>query len=597
MNHLKSIFLFVFLSFLLGSPAWGKEVPKKLKVRSVTFEGNQAFGYESLKRVMLTRPSRFLSRSHYYPQIFQDDLENVILFYQQNGYLGAQITDTVVNIDSTEWVVHVYIQISEGELTRVEGVAVFGNAVFTDSLLLRKIGIKAGDPFKRMKIQDASLSILSLYANKGYLEAEVKPDIRINSETHRALIDFGIQEKTQFTIGEIHLEGLKKTRPRVIRRELLFRRGEVINYSRLLESQRKLYLTGLFQSVFIRPQPPAGGDSTRKDVLVQLQENESFEFNLAVGYGSVEKARTRIEAFNTNLAGTALKAGLTTRISFVGRGVEASFTEPWTLGFRWRTDVNLVFEYLEEPGYDLTRKGGRLVIGRTFGKRSTASLTYRYEDAKLSNVQVSPIPRELKTNVRSLMLSLIHDTRDNLFNSKHGTYLEWNNELAGSFLRGTDTFVRSIGRFKYFHSWRPSTIVATAVEIGWMDFFGTSKDIPLNERFYAGGPNSLRGFGYRLVGPLDAERDPIGGRVKVAWNIVEIRQSLYKMIGLAFFADVGNVWAQPKDLHFGDLRTCAGLGLRANTPIGIVRLDYGINLRPEKEEPSAKLYFNMGQAF
>jgi outer membrane protein insertion porin family len=597
MNRLKSIFLFAFLSFLLGSFAWGQEAPKKLKVRSVTFEGNQAFGYENLKRVMLTRPSGFLSRSHYYPQIFQDDLDNVMLFYQQNGYLDAQITDTVVNIDSTEWVVQVYIRISEGELTRVEGVAVFGNAVFSDSLLVRKIGIKAGDPFRRMKIQDASLSILSLYANKGYLEAEVKPDIRINSETHRALIDFGIQEKAQFTIGEIRLEGSKKTRPRVVRRELLFRKGKVINYSRLLESQRRLYLTGLFQSVFIRPQPPASGDFTTKDVLVQLQENESFEFNLAVGYGSVEKARTRIEVFNTNLAGTALKAGLTTRISFVGRGLEASFTEPWTLGFRWRTDVNLLLEYLEEPGFDLTRKGGRLVIGRTFGKRSTASLTYRYEQAKLSNIEVSTIPEELKSNLRTLMLSAIYDTRDNLFNSKSGAYLEWNNELAGSFLRGTDTFVRSIGRLKYFHPWRPSTIVATAVEIGWMDFFGTSKDIPLNERFYAGGPNSLRGFGYRLVGPLDAERDPIGGRVKVAWNIVEIRQSLYKMIGLAFFADVGNVWAQPKDLHFGDLRTCAGLGLRANTPIGIVRLDYGMNLKPEEEEESAKLYFNMGQAF
>jgi outer membrane protein insertion porin family len=546
---------------------------------------------------MLTRPSGFLSRSHYYPQIFQDDLENVILYYQQNGYLNAEIIDTVVNIDSTEWVVDVYIQISEGELTRVEGVAVFGNVVFGGSLLLRKIGIKAGDPFQRMKIQDASLSILSLYANKGYLEAEVKPDIRINSETHRALIDFGIQEKTQFTVGEVHLEGSKKTRPRVVRRELLFRRGEVINYSRLLESQRRLYLTGLFQSVFIRPQSPASGDSTTKDILVQLQENESLEFNLAVGYGSVERARTRVEVFNTNLVGTALKAGLTTKISFVGRGIEASFTEPWTFGSRWRTDVNLLLEYLEEPGYDLTRKGGRLVIGRTFGKRSTASLTYRHEDAKLSNIQVSPIPTELKTNVRSLMLSLIHDTRDNLFNSSRGVYLGWNNELAGSFLRGTDTFVRSIARLKYFYPWRRSSVVASALEIGWMDFFGTSKDIPLNERFYAGGPNSLRGFGYQLVGPLDAERDPIGGRVKVVWNLVEIRQSLYKMIGLALFADVGNVWTKPEDFHFGDFRTCAGLGLRANTPIGIVRLDYGMNLKPEKEEPSAKLYFNMGQAF
>lgn len=579
------------------SSVFAKEVSKKLKVRSVTFEGNQAFSDHRLRKVMLTRPSRFLSPSYYYSQIFQDDIENLVLFYQQNGYLEAKIIDTLVSIDSTEWVTNIQVQVAEGELTRVEGVTLFGNTVFADSVLLQKIGIKPDDPFRRMEIQDATLSILTLYANKGYLDAEVKPDILINPETHRALIDFGIQEKNQFTIGGIHLEGLKKTKPRIIERELLFRPGEVVNYSRLLESQRRLYLTGLFQSVFIRPQPPADGDSTKKDILIELQENESLEFNLAVGYGSIEKARTRIEVFNTNLAGTALKAGVSTKISFVGRGMEASFTEPWTFGSRWRTDVNLLLEYLEEPGFHLTRKGGRLVVGRTFGKRSTASLTYRYEDAKLSKIKVSTIPEELKSNLRTLMLSLVYDTRDNLFNSKRGTYLEWNNELAGSFLRGTNTFMRSTGRFKYFYLWRHSTIIACALEIGWMDFFGTSHDIPLNERFYAGGPNSLRGFGYRLVGPLDAEEDPIGGRFKIVWNLLEIRQSLYKMIGVAIFADIGNVWSVPNDFHFEDLRTSAGFGFRANTPIGILRLDYGVNVKPKKGEPQGKLYFNMGQAF
>ena len=155
---------------------------------------------------------------------------------------------------------------------------------------------------------------------------------------------------------------------------------------------------------------------------------------------------------------------------------------------------------------------------------------------------------------------------------------------GGSHSRSDDSGIESVTYLK-------------ASNTGWMDFFGTSKDIPLNERFYAGGPNSLRGFGYQLVGPLDKERDPIGGRLKVAWNVLEIRQSLYKMIGLAFFADVGNVWLGPKHFHFNDFRSCVGAGLRANTPIGIVRLDYGINLGPKEGEPQAKLYFNMGQAF
>jgi len=593
----KLIFCLVVLLCLLHGQAAAKEISKKIKVISVTFEGNQAFSESRLKGVMLTRPSRFLSPSHYHPDIFQDDLKNLALFYQQNGYLEFQILDTQVNIDSIQNQAEIHVSLSEGELTLVEGVAVLGNAVFSDSLLLQRIKIKTGGPFRQKRIQDATLSLLTLYANNGYLEAEVKTDIRINSETHRALIDFAIEEKTQFTISGIRLEGATKTRPQVIKRELLFGPGEVVNYSRLLESQRGLYLTGLFQSVFIRPQPPLDGDSAGKDIVVELKESEPLEFNVAVGYGSVEKGRARVEVFNTNLLGTARKAGLATRMSFVGRGVEASFTEPWTLGFRWRTDVNLLWEYAEEPGFDLTRKGGRLVIGRTFGRRSTASLTYRYDDVRLSNIQVRAVPDELKTNLRTLTLSLIYDTRDNLFNSTQGLYLEWSNELAGSFLSGTNTFVRSQGTLKYFYPWKRSTIIGSALEIGWMDFFGESRDIPLNERFYAGGPNSLRGFGYQLVGPLDAEEVPIGGRLKAVWNLLEIRQSLYKMIGMVAFADMGNVWSKPEDFNFHDIRTCLGSGLRANTPIGIIRVDYAINLKPQREEPGWKLYFNMGQAF
>ncbi|KPL03074.1 MAG: hypothetical protein AMJ90_04110 [candidate division Zixibacteria bacterium SM23_73_2] len=595
--NLKSIFCLTFISFFLLSNIQAREPSSKLKVKSVAFEGNQAFSQQRLRRVMLTRSSKFLSPSYYYPQIFEDDLENLLLFYQQNGYLDAQILGTQVSIDSIDNEVYIHIKLSEGELTRVEGVAVFGNLVFGDSLLLQKIKIRPTDPFIQKKIDDAILSFLTLYANNGYLDAEVKPDIRINPETHRALIDFLIDEKNQYTIGEIHLQGLKKCRPGIIKRELLFKKGEVIKYTRLLESQRRLYLSGLFQSVFIRPQPAAFGDSTKKDILIELLENEPFEFNLAVGYGSVEKGRARIEAFNTNLAGTARKVGLSTKISFVSRGVEASFTEPWTFGFRWRTDVNLLFEYLEEPGFDLNRKGGRLVIGRTFGKRSTASITYRYEDAKLSKIQVATIPEELKTNLRTLTLSFIYDTRDNLFNSTQGFYFEWNNELAGSFLRGTDTFMRLQGRFKYFHPLKRSTIIASALEIGWMDFFGTSRDIPLNERFYAGGPNSLRGFEYQLVGPLDAKEIPIGGRLKAVWNLIEIRQSIYKIIGMVVFADIGNVWSEPREFHFRDFRTSAGFGLRVNTPIGILRADYGINLKPRNGESPGQLIFNMGQTF
>jgi outer membrane protein insertion porin family len=172
--NLRTVFCFIIFFLFLGSGILAKEPSRRLKVSSVTFVGNQVFSDHRLQRVMLTRPSGFLSRSYYYPEIFEDDLKSLVLFYQQNGYLEAQIEDTQVNIDTTNRVVHVHIRISEGELTLIEGVTVFGNYVFSDSLLFNRVAIKPKEPFKRMKIQDATLSLLTLYANSGYLEAEVK---------------------------------------------------------------------------------------------------------------------------------------------------------------------------------------------------------------------------------------------------------------------------------------------------------------------------------------------------------------------------------------------------------------------------------------
>jgi outer membrane protein insertion porin family len=590
------LLLSILLSLLVGSGAPSANDSEKFKVTSVVFDGNKAFSERSLKKVMLTRKAGFLRPSYYHPDIFKEDLLSLEEFYRQNGYLEIALGEVRIVIDSTKQTVDILIPITEGELTHVEDLAFLGNTVFSDDVLFEKANIRSGDPLKRLEIQNTAVAILTLYSNNGYLETDATPDVRINEETHRALVDFLIEENNQFRVGQILLEGADKTKPAVVQRELLFSPGDIVRYSHLLQSQRDLYLTGLFESVFIRPQPPADEDSAKKDILVELRERMAWELNAGIGYGSIEKARLTLGLANMNLAGTARKVGLTGKISFVNRRAEISFTEPWTLGYRWRTDINLLTEYAEEPGFDLTRTGGRIEVGRSFSHRSSASLTYRQEQVNLRHIRVRPVPEKYKINLRTLTLSLVYDTRDNLFNSTRGLYLEWTNEMAGAFLRGTDTFVRSIGRAKYFHRLTGSTLLAHSLEAGWMDVFGSSREIPLNERFFTGGPNSLRGFEYRLVGPLDENDYPLGGKFKTTLNL-EVRQGLYKWVGGVLFTDMGNVWKEMEGAHLDDIRVSPGLGLRVNTPLGIFRCDYGINVKPRRNEASGRVVFNMGQAF
>lgn len=597
MRIFRTLIGLILLWWMFSSVLWATEMKQKWIVRSVSFEGNSEISSYRLKKVMLTKPANILSRKRFHSSIFAEDLKSIQQLYQNQGYLEAQIIDTLVHRDSLKYKVDIQITIEEGQRTSVEGIEIFGNSAFPDGVLIKQINLKKGAPFRRKRVKDGTMTMLTSYANAGYLDAEIEPEVRVNTETHRALIDFHIEEGPQFYIASIRIDGNLITREDVIRRELEFFPGDIVKRSALLESQRQLYLTGLFQSVFIRPVPVTSEVFPRQDVLIELKENESIEFNASLGYGTLEKARAKIGIYFNNIFGTARRFGITPRVSFIYRGIEASYTEPWTFGTRWRTDVNTWIDYIEEPGYNLLRKGGRVTVGRNLNRFLSISMEYRNENSELSNIEVSSVPQELDVFVRSAKVTPIYDSRDNMFNTKKGVYLEWSNELAGSFLGGSDTFLRSIWRVKYFSTLRLNTTAGTALEVGWMDHFGGSDEIPLNERFYAGGPNILRGFEYQKVGPLDADGTPMGGQFKVVWNVVEIRQVIYKMIGTAFFMDVGNVWDQADNFAWADARVSPGLGLRVNTPIGIVRGDVGFNLAPQRDESGVQFYFNVGQAF
>ena len=593
---MRKRYLFSFLLIVLMIiPAGMYAAKNAFKVTSVTFEGNNIYRSRTLQEVMVTRASKFLRPAYYYPEIFSEDMKNLVLFYHQNGYLQAKVADYSLERSEEKKQVSIIIQIFEGEPTYIEGIAIFGNTVFPDSILVRAIGLQKGNLLQQKKVQDATYKLLTMYANKGFLDAEVVPDIRINDEHHRALIDFQITEHEQFSIRDIIINGLEITKKKIIMRDLTFKSDEIVDYSKLLASQRALYLTGLFESVFIRP-VTIDSLSSKKDIQIDIKEKIPGEFNLGLGYGSLDKARIFSELQHSNLWGTAQKVSLSGKLSSITRKIEASYTEPWTFGIRLKTDVNLFDTFNKEPGYDVLQYGVKIIVGKSFTEHSSASLAYRYEKVRFSHVKVQELPDKYKSNLNSLTLSAIHDERDNIFNTTRGFVLSGESEIAESYQTTSDIFGSLVLIGKYYVPASTSTTLAFSLEAGGITLFRRSTSIPLNERFYTGGPHSLRGFSYRKVGPLDDKGNPIGGRYKVVANL-EVRQTIYKFIGGVIFFDFGNVWRFLKDVKRQPMRSCPGIGLRVATPLGVVRCDYGFNLFPQKGEPSGKIYFSLGQAF
>ena len=594
-QHEKFV-LALLLMWSLSGPVFAAEAQKP-KVRQVTYSGNTSYDASRLEGLMLTRPSRFLATSRFHREIFQDDLETLLAFYKQNGFLEARIVDTLMALDSLRNEIDITIDIEEGPRTFVEGVTVFGNRFFADSVLRAHIGIASGDPLRRPVIEDAVVSLLSLCAEHGFLEASVTPSVQVNDSAHMALVDFSLHEGGRSRIGSIVISGADGCRQYVIRRELSFAEGDTVKYSELIGSQRRLYLTGLFESVFVRPAPPAGEDSTEREIRVEVKEKPSGELSFSVGYGTVEKVRGRTELSISNLAGTARKAGIGVEGSFIKQGASISFSEPWTLGTRWKTDLSVFGQFKQEPAYHSETIGGKATIGRKLGWHTSLAVSYRLENTNLSRIDLTVPVEEPDPRIRSLGLALSYDSRDNLFDPSVGWYVSWSNELAGGFLQGSNTFAKSVMTVKGFRSLGRQTVVGSALELGWMDSFESSDDVPVSERFYTGGPTSLRGFGYQEVGPLDANDEPFGGQVKLVWNVIEVRRSLYKMFGGVIFVELGGVWTDLKSARVAELRTDLGTGLRVNSPLGILRLDLGINPDRRGDEPATRLSFSMGQAF
>ena len=596
---IKSMRILAFLIALWALTAsWAfADKPPKIKVVGVTIEGNHVYSEDRLMHLMVLRPSSFFHKSNYNQRLFDDDKSSIVQFYQQNGYLDAKIAESEVKVDTLKHTARLSITIDEGPLTKVEGLAVFGNTVLSDSALLAQIKLKPGDAYKKTRVQDGLVGIISLYADRGFLDAALKPDIKINDKSHLALIDITVTEGRKYYIDNILIKGLDKTRKYVVTRELTFARGQLVSYSKLLDSQKKLYLTGLFESVFINPQPAADSIANQKDILIEIKERLTSEFNVSVGYGSVERARGRITLEIDNLAGTARQIRTNLIGSFIQRRAEIIFSEPWTLGLRLKTDYDMFYEYLVQPGFTIRHYVASLSETKSFGEQTTLTTALNFENAHLIHVEVVDSLKDFTPKTRSLTLSFINDTRDDIFNSSRGRYVQLDNEFASSLLRGSNSYIKPILTVKKFWPVTRNTVFCTALNLGWIGQLGKNREVPLNQRFYAGGPNSIRGFGYQLVGPLDENQLPIGGNFKIVWNALEIHQAIYKIIGAEAFVDIGNVWLRMKNVHLKDLRVGTGPGLRANTPIGIVRVDLGINVFPRDNESRLRLAFNIGNAF
>lgn len=569
---------------------------EQLKLVSLEFSGNKIIQSRVLKKLFLTRESGFFHRAGFNQEIFEADLQALVKFYHNQGYLEAQVLDVTTIPDSSRQDIYIVVQLVEGVQSFIDNIAVSDDYSFQSPAIHKRLKCRRGQAFNQHRLNQDVDFLLKYLGEMGYITATVQPELHVNRARHQVSIRLLIRQGPRLKIGTIKFFNIKSIHPAVIQRELLVKSGEFYNINRIEKTRKRLKELGLFRNVQIQ-YAPAGVDSPGVyNLFFIFEERENGELNFGCGYGSEDKFRLSVELFHKNFMGHARQIGARTSASHLQQRIEFSFTEPWLFNRYTKFDFTLFAGRQVQPNYQLAQLGGRMTFSYQFNRITTFTLAFHDRNVKLSEIRGHPNFYSSIGKTRSLTVSFIRDSRNNLMQPTKGSYANCMYESAGGFLKGTNAFQKLHFELRKFIKLHRFLIVAAAVQIGCGRGERGGWKLPLEERFYAGGGHSIRGFQKREVGPAALDGAPTGGNMLLIEKF-ELRFPLKNQWSLLCFSDMGNVYGLVLSLRQTTLRKTAGFGLRYHSPVGIARLDVGFKLNPKPHEDWGRIHFSFGHAF
>lgn len=586
---------------------------KQHRIRKITFEGNKAYPDKRLLKVISTRPDTLFTSGVLNEQTLQQDMDRLKAFYQDNGFIDAE---AVSSVDYADKGIVILIKIDEGYQYFVGKVDIEGNKVISTGQIIKELKMNPEQPYSPNNLRFDVITIQTLYFDKGYMSCRVRPVTSLNKEKKTIDITYILTEGDQSYVGEIRITGNTKTKDSVIRRELRLYPGEKFDGAKLKKSKQRLYDLGYFDEVIFDTEPTKVPNE--KELLVRVKEAKTGEFSFGGGYSSVDQLVGFVEVTQRNFdltnfktftgAGQILK--IKAEIGSVNQNYTISFTEPWIFGYPYLFGFDLFnFDRRKKEslgyGYSEKRRGGALRFGKEFDDYDRADLKYRLEEVKIGDVSSDASSalkdEEGKNTISSLALSLTRDTTDSKFNPMSGHILSATGEDAGGIFAGDKDFYKLTGLADFFFNYKKKLVLELKARGGWEDEYDDSKYVPIYERFFAGGANTVRGYKERSIGPRDSKTgDPIGGEAMFVAN-AEATYPIFKNFKIAVFYDIGNVWENSEDANIkgDDFKSGTGVGIRVKTPIGPVKVDMGYPL--DKAHPGDKqkirFHFSMTRGF
>ena len=585
----------------------------KVEVKAVHFSGNRAFSDEELRGLMQNRPRSRVSwggpSGVFREDLLAEDLDQIRSRYRSLGYLQAEVHIAPPERSEDQRWVTLTLEIAEGAPTVVGALEVEGAGGLLESPT-KGIDLKPGAPFSPEAMEKDRRKLVSALSSLGYVDAEVTAGSGspVEKEGRNSVdVHFGVKPNEQVRIGRVVIQQNYVTRDSVVRRALPFHTGDPLDPGKLAEGQSQLYRQGLFRSVSIEPLQTTG---PVRDVAVRVAERPAGELQYGFGYDTRIGLRNFLQIGHKNLGGTGDQATLRGDINLAPKDFvpdEYILTLDGRHPRFWASPYDLrgTFTYQQTKRSrsidEFSIRSFRFSNGfeREFFKGLRGSLLLEYEDADIFDVDSDVILTGKDTGrlrIVSLNPILIYDGRDDAFAPTRGVF-DSLRVRYGSPAFGSDIdFLKLVLQHSQYVPLGDRLTWIYSGRFGVAEPFGSTTAIPLRERFFLGGRTTVRGFAENSIGPHGTAGHPAGGDLLFIAN-TELRFPLfYGFIG-AVFADGGGLYFHDRAISIGEFRESVGPGLRYQTPIGALSLDYGFKIQPRRDESIGEVHFTIGNLF
>ena len=596
-------------------------------VGTIVFDGNVHEPSDKLFEYAVgptrERYSRTEKRLPFVAADMQEGADLVHRFYLAEGFLDAVVDAPRYTFHRQSSEADVVIPIHEGRQYFFGGISFHGRTIYDSETLRGQMLDLLQRPYTGARAEDIPRRLQAYYKTRGYYDVKVvasgMPEDAVNG---RVPVDITISPGPVYYFDGVTVSGLDRLRPSYVVKRFTKLDGKAYSPEALDERFRTLMRTGLFNVLQIKP-VPVDGHLLRLDI--SAEEAKSKEFGFLLGYGTFEGAIAGVQWRDRDLFGYGRPLTTSVEVSQRSYKGEILYEDPFFFDTDFFFRARLAAFTFAYDGYTKFELGGRFELTRKITKYDEVGLSFAARHVKITDSEIRPsflLGSTTNYVVNTIGLTNTLDTRQSPYVNPRGFLIKNTVDLASNALGSDIEYIRGTMSAGYYLPFSPKVTTpgvaedqrATALQ-RWFQAsslaFGaragvihsltaSSSDeataIPIDERFFNGGADTVRSFGERELGPHDNHGHPVGGEFFTVFNVEYTFPILGELQGAVFF-DAGNLLPTSEDISLDDMRYAIGAGLRYKLPVGPIRLDYGVNPDPRPDEDFGAFHFSFGFAF